>query len=94
MHYTGILLQFPSQANLEKMCRTLEDQLSELKAKSEENQRTVNDLTMQKARLQTETGTKRREEKWIWDGSAKCKWDHSGFFPSLAMAKALSMHVL
>lgn len=45
-----------SQANLEKMCRTLEDQLSELKSKSDENQRTVNDLTTQRARLQTETG--------------------------------------
>lgn len=44
------------QGNLEKMCRTLEDQLSELKSKEEEQQRLVNDLTGQRARLQTEAG--------------------------------------
>lgn len=44
------------QANLEKMCRTLEDQLSEVKTKEEEHQRMVNDLNAQRARLQTESG--------------------------------------
>lgn len=44
------------QGNLEKMCRTLEDQLSELKTKEEEQQRLINDLTAQRARLQTEAG--------------------------------------
>lgn len=41
---------------MEKMCRTLEDQMTEYKTKSEEGQRTINDLTMQKAKLQTENG--------------------------------------
>lgn len=49
------------------MCRTLEDQLSELKAKSEENQRSVNDLTTQKARLQAESGKENIEN------GLKCK---------------------
>lgn len=44
------------QANLEKMCRTLEDQVSELKTKSEEQIRQLNDLGTQKARFQTENG--------------------------------------
>uniref|UniRef100_A0A452IUU3 Myosin heavy chain 1 n=1 Tax=Gopherus agassizii TaxID=38772 RepID=A0A452IUU3_9SAUR len=43
-------------ANLEKMCRTLEDQLSEIKTKEEEHQRMINDLNAQRARLQTESG--------------------------------------
>ena len=38
------------------MCRTLEDQLSELKSKNDENVRQLNDLSAQKARLQTENG--------------------------------------
>lgn len=45
------------QANLEKMCRTLEDQLSEIKSKNDENVRQLNDLSAQRARLQTENGT-------------------------------------
>lgn len=44
------------QGNLEKMCRTLEDQLSEIKSKNDENVRQLNDLSAQKARLQTENG--------------------------------------
>ncbi|XP_058229624.1 myosin heavy chain, fast skeletal muscle-like [Hemibagrus wyckioides] len=43
-----------SKANLEKMCRTLEDQLGEIKAKYEENVRQLNDTCYQKARLATE----------------------------------------
>ena len=38
------------------MCRTLEDQLSEIKSKSDEGVRQVNDLGAQRARLQTENG--------------------------------------
>jgi predicted RNase H-like nuclease (RuvC/YqgF family) len=38
------------------MCRTLEDQVSELKSKEEEQQRLINELTTQRARLQTEAG--------------------------------------
>ena len=38
------------------MCRTLEDQLSELKTKNDENSRQINDLGAQKARLLTENG--------------------------------------
>lgn len=48
---------FTPQGNLEKMCRTLEDQLSELKTKNDENVRQNNDLGAQKARLLTENGT-------------------------------------
>ena len=44
------------QGNLEKMCRTLEDQLSEIKAKSDENVRQINDVGAQRARLLTENG--------------------------------------
>uniref|UniRef100_A0A3P9I4F7 Myosin heavy chain, fast skeletal muscle-like n=1 Tax=Oryzias latipes TaxID=8090 RepID=A0A3P9I4F7_ORYLA len=54
-----------SKGNLEKMCRTLEDQLSELKAKNDENVRQLNDLNAQRARLQTENGefSRQLEEK-------------------------------
>ena len=44
------------QGNLEKICRTLEDQLSEIKAKSDENARQINDISAQRARLLTENG--------------------------------------
>ncbi|KAL7843776.1 hypothetical protein AOLI_G00252880 [Acnodon oligacanthus] len=45
-----------AKVSLEKMCRTLEDQLSELKAKNDEHVRQLNDLSAQTARLQTENG--------------------------------------
>lgn len=38
------------------MCRTMEDQMSEYRTKTDESQRTINDFTMQKAKLQTENG--------------------------------------
>ncbi len=38
------------------MCRTLEDQPSEIKTKSDENVRQLNDMNAQRARLQTENG--------------------------------------
>lgn len=47
------------QVNLEKICRTLEDQLSEARGKNEECQRSLSELTTQKARLQTEAGERR-----------------------------------
>ncbi|XP_078147516.1 myosin-7-like [Centroberyx gerrardi] len=54
-----------SKTNLEKMCRTLEDQMTEYRTKAEEGQRTINDFTMHKAKLQTENGelTRQLEEK-------------------------------
>jgi len=50
-------MMFVPQGNLEKMCRTLEDQLSEIKTKNDENVRQVNDISGQRARLLTENGT-------------------------------------
>ncbi|NWZ87745.1 MYH4 protein, partial [Poecile atricapillus] len=44
-----------SKAVLEKRYRTLEDEMSEMKAKLEEHQRIVNEMMMQKAQLQTES---------------------------------------
>ncbi|XP_015227478.1 PREDICTED: myosin heavy chain, fast skeletal muscle-like [Cyprinodon variegatus] len=54
-----------AKGNLEKMCRTLEDQLSEIKAKNDENVRQLNDINAHKARLQTENGefSRQLEEK-------------------------------
>jgi len=54
-----------AKGNLEKMCRTLEDQLSEIKAKSDENVRQINDVGAQRARLLTENGefARQLEEK-------------------------------
>merc|ERR1719187_3064925 len=45
-----------AKGNLEKMCRTLEDQLSEIKAKHDETARQINDVGAQRARLLTENG--------------------------------------
>ncbi|KAL4837270.1 hypothetical protein H8958_018609 [Nasalis larvatus] len=50
-----------ARANLEKMCRTLEDQMNEHRSKAEETQRSVNDLTSQRAKLQTENGELSRQ---------------------------------
>ncbi|XP_029997165.1 myosin-2-like [Sphaeramia orbicularis] len=50
-----------SKINLEKMCRSLEDQLNEAKTKEEENHRLINDLSSQKARLQTENAEMSRQ---------------------------------
>lgn len=41
------------------MCRTLEDQMNEHRSKAEETQRSVTDLTSQRAKLQTENGETR-----------------------------------
>ncbi|XP_054473668.1 myosin heavy chain, fast skeletal muscle-like [Anoplopoma fimbria] len=45
-----------SKGYLEKMCRSLEDQLSELKTKNEEHMRQLNDINVQRSRLLTENG--------------------------------------
>ncbi|KAL0978177.1 hypothetical protein UPYG_G00167070 [Umbra pygmaea] len=45
-----------AKGNLEKMCRSLEDQLSELKTKNDEHVRQLNDINVQRARLLTENG--------------------------------------
>ncbi|XP_073721490.1 myosin heavy chain, fast skeletal muscle-like [Misgurnus anguillicaudatus] len=50
-----------SKANLEKMCRTLEDQLSEIKSKNDENVRQLYDTSAQRARLATENGELARQ---------------------------------
>ncbi|XP_061604238.1 myosin heavy chain, fast skeletal muscle-like [Phyllopteryx taeniolatus] len=54
-----------AKGNLEKMSRTLEDQLAELKSKYDENIRQQNDMNAQRARLQTENGefSRQLEEK-------------------------------
>uniref|UniRef100_A0A8C3IU96 Myosin-7 n=1 Tax=Chrysemys picta bellii TaxID=8478 RepID=A0A8C3IU96_CHRPI len=50
-----------AKANLEKLCRTVEDQMNEHRTKSEEAQRMVNDLTTQRAKLQAENGELARQ---------------------------------
>ncbi|NXK97326.1 MYH7 protein, partial [Formicarius rufipectus] len=54
-----------NKANAEKLCRTYEDQLNEAKAKVDELQRQLTDMSAQRGRLQTENGELSRllEEK-------------------------------
>ncbi|GCB63964.1 hypothetical protein scyTo_0004515 [Scyliorhinus torazame] len=54
-----------SKANLEKTCRTQEDQLNELKARNNEYARAINDMTAQTSRLHAENGeiSRQLEEK-------------------------------
>uniref|UniRef100_A0A8B9DSL8 Myosin heavy chain 2 n=1 Tax=Anser cygnoides TaxID=8845 RepID=A0A8B9DSL8_ANSCY len=54
-----------SKSNLEKMCRALEDQFTEVRTKGDEHMRLINDLNTQKTRLQTENDelTQKLEEK-------------------------------
>ncbi|MEE6516128.1 hypothetical protein FKM82_025366, partial [Ascaphus truei] len=54
-----------NKGNAEKLCRTYEDQLSEAKCKVDEMQRQLADLSLNRARLQTENGELSRllEEK-------------------------------
>ncbi len=47
---------FLLKTNLEKMCRTLEDQMNEYRGKCDEYQRSLHDFTTQKAKLQAENG--------------------------------------
>ena len=41
---------------MERMCRTVEDQFNEIKAKDDQQTQLIHDLNMQKARLQTQNG--------------------------------------
>lgn len=41
---------------MERMCRTVEDQFNEIKAKDEQQTQLIHDLNMQKTRLQTQNG--------------------------------------
>ncbi|XP_031419238.1 myosin-7-like [Clupea harengus] len=50
-----------NKANLEKMCRTLEDQMNEFRTRAEEGQRSISDFNMQRARLQTENAELSRQ---------------------------------
>ncbi|XP_063208267.1 myosin-3-like isoform X3 [Chroicocephalus ridibundus] len=50
-----------SKANLEKIYHTLEDQMRDMKSKFEENQRNMNEMLIQKAQLQTESGDLSRQ---------------------------------
>ncbi|XP_029141149.1 myosin-7 [Protobothrops mucrosquamatus] len=50
-----------AKANLEKMCRTIEDQSTDHRAKLEETQRTLNDTNTQRAKLLTENGELARQ---------------------------------
>uniref|UniRef100_A0A667XJV8 Myosin-7 n=1 Tax=Myripristis murdjan TaxID=586833 RepID=A0A667XJV8_9TELE len=54
-----------SKTNLEKTCRTMEDQLNEYRTKCDEYQRSLNDFTTQKAKLQAENDelSRQMEEK-------------------------------
>ncbi|CAK7318384.1 MYH13 [Vulpes lagopus] len=45
-----------SKSNVERMCRTVEDQFNEIKAKDDQQTQLIHDLNMQKARLQTQNG--------------------------------------
>ncbi|XP_069572121.1 myosin heavy chain, fast skeletal muscle-like [Brachyistius frenatus] len=49
-----------AKVNLEKTCRSLEDQLMEMKTKSDENTRQISELTNQMARFQTENADQRK----------------------------------
>ncbi|XP_068604806.1 myosin-7-like [Brachionichthys hirsutus] len=54
-----------TKTNLEKTCRTLEDQMNEYRNRCDENQRTLHDVTTQKAKLQAENDelTRQTEDK-------------------------------
>lgn len=47
---------FVFQSNIERMCRSVEDQFNEIKAKDDQQTQLIHDLNMQKARLQTQNG--------------------------------------
>lgn len=50
------MLTFFWKSNMERMCRTVEDQFNEIKAKEDQQTQLIQDLNMQKARLQTQNG--------------------------------------
>ncbi|XP_036706699.1 myosin-13-like [Balaenoptera musculus] len=49
-------IKVASMSNVERMCRTVEDQFNEIKAKDDQQTQLIHDLNMQKARLQTQNG--------------------------------------
>ncbi|KAF3813573.1 hypothetical protein GH733_018726 [Mirounga leonina] len=61
-----------SKYNMERMCRTVEDQFNEIKAKDDQQTQLVHDLNMQKARLQTQNGKEglgfRSYRLWVSNG--------------------------
>uniref|UniRef100_A0A665WMI2 Myosin-7 n=1 Tax=Echeneis naucrates TaxID=173247 RepID=A0A665WMI2_ECHNA len=58
-------MEHMAKTNLEKTSRTLEDQMNEYRTKCEEYQRTLHDVTTQRAKLQAENGelSRQMEEK-------------------------------
>lgn len=44
------------KSNVERLCRSVEDQFNEIKAKDDQQTQLIHDLNMQKARLQTQNG--------------------------------------
>ncbi|XP_025776103.1 myosin-13 [Puma concolor] len=50
-----------AKSNMERMCRTVEDQFNEIKAKDDQQTQLIHDLNMQKARLQTQNGELRHQ---------------------------------
>lgn len=53
---TIAIILFILQSNYEKLCHSLEDQLSDFKTKNEENTRLIAELNAQRAKLQNENG--------------------------------------
>lgn len=51
------LILLTLQINFEKLCHSLEDQLSEYKTKHDENARLITEINAQRAKLQNENGT-------------------------------------
>lgn len=51
-----LTLYLSLQVNLEKIARSLEDQINEVKTKNDENLRQITDMTAQRAKLMTENG--------------------------------------
>lgn len=65
-------LFFFFKSNVERMCRTVEDQFNEIKAKDDQQTQLIHDLNMQKARLQTQNGKEglgsRSYRPWVGNG--------------------------
>lgn len=49
------------QINFEKLCHSLEDQLSDFKTKHDENVHLINEINTQKAKLQNENGYQQKQ---------------------------------
>lgn len=58
------------------MCRSVEDQFNEIKAKDDRQTQLIHDLNMQKARLQTQNGEARLSSWVSWamgEGDGQCR---------------------